>query len=423
MSAQTSPTPDPLLRQQLDQLKCSGVILLPVHADKSAVHRKWNRRQTRVPRCLKHLLAGGRLGVIPATAGFTVIDVDRGDPGQLMEIYPPAAVTQTPSGGVHLWYRDNVHRPRRTWETHGCSGDIISADAYVVLWEGVAALDRVMESGPEVTYPAEMIDLAPRAEPGDATPRTPLDHSSAAQSHRGKRSGISRARVPRVRAMVAKGMRNDGHAQSEIAKVLGRSTRTVRSYMGWDVPAAVDWRRGLEELKKLERIERTDRRRLPRAAERAEANLVGGIGGSGHRCGGHVATGIREATRAEGRDDRRTADAGELAACSVHGLGYRHWDPPSVRAVQLFFYRLRALVCAGDQSQQYGLAARALQKYLRGITRRSCQWRTAAVEAQAECFAQAASDAIDAGTPIVEIMTLIQDRQYVALYQLEARLA
>ena len=62
------------------------------------------------------------------------------------------------------------------------------------------------------------------------------------------------------------------------------------------------------------------------------------------------------------------------------------------------------------------------QKYLRGITRRSCQWRTAAVEAQAECFAQAASDAIDAGTPIVEVMTLIQDRQYGALYQLEARL-
>ena len=167
--------------------------------------------------------------MIPTSAGFTVIDVDRGDWTELMDLYAPAAVTRTPSGGVHLWYRDNTRRRPRTWSAHGCSGDIVSTDAYVVLWEGIEVLESILQSDPTATYPAEMIGRAPRAEPGTATPRKPLDHSSATQANRGRRSGISRAWVPRVMAMVAKAMDRDGRTQHEIAQDL---VWCIRSSLG-----------------------------------------------------------------------------------------------------------------------------------------------------------------------------------------------
>ncbi len=145
------------------------------------------------------------------------------------------------------------------------------------------------------------------------------------------------------------------------------------------------------------------------------------IVGSGDRGREPAPTGNRADTRTAATADPGTSDAGEPAPCAAHGPGYRHWHPPPVRAVQLAFYQLQALAHVGVQSRQYGLTARALTKYLRGITRRSCPRRTAAVEAQAECFAQAAHDAIAAGVPIAEVMTLIQDRRYDALYQLKVR--
>ena len=406
-------------RQQiklLDRLKADGVILVPVQEDKSPVHRGWNRRRTRVRRCLKHLRAGGRLAVIPNSAGFTVIDVDNGDWTELVELYPPVAVTRTLSGGAHLWYRDSTRRRPRTWEAHGCSGDIVGADAYAVLWEGIEALQSMLESDSTAPYPAEMISQAPRAEPGTTTPRKPLDHSSAAQAYRGRRSGISRGRVPRVMAMVAKAMYRDGLTQHEIALELERSTRTVRTYLDWDVEPAVDWKRGLGELKTLQRVARTDRKRLAKATERAEANLRGGTGGSGLTAG--VAVGPDpETSQPEGYLDGCGADPGDSPGCRVHGPDYRHWAPPSVRAVQLTFYRRRALAYVGAQSKGYPRVIRALQRYLSAVSRRSCPLRSAAVEAQAECYAHAAYDAESAGVSMAAIMSLIRERRYAELYQ------
>ena len=408
---------DQALSEQFATLRASGVVLVPVHEDKSPVYRAWNRRGTRVRRCLRHLRAGGLLAVIPASAGSTVIDVDNGDWTELTGLYPPTAVTRTPSGGVHLWYRDSTRRRPRTWSAHGCSGDIVSTDAYVVLWEGIETLQSVLESDPTATYPAEMISRAPRAEPGTATPRKPLDHSSTAQAYRGRSSGISRARVPRVRAMVAKAMCRDGLTQGEIAEMLKRSTRTVRSYLGWEVEPASDWKHGLKVLKDLERIERTDRKRLARAAERAEANLVGGIGGSRPPA---PAGGLDPATPQYGDDglDRCPPNTEHSDGCRVHGYDYRHWTPPSVRAVQLALYRLQALANVGTQSKGYDLATRAFQRYLRAISRRSCSLRSAAVEAQAESHAEAAREALVAGIPIVEILALIREHRYGELYRL-----
>ena len=404
----------------LKKLKADGAVLVPVQDDKKPVHRGWNRRRTRVRRCLKHLRAGGRLAVIPNSAGFTVIDVDNGDWTELVELYPPVAVTRTLSGGAHLWYRDSARRRPRTWDAHGCSGDIVGTDAYAVLWEGMEALQSMLESDVAAPYPAEMISRAPRAEPGTTTPRTPLDHSSAAQAYRGRRSGISRGRVPRVMARVAKAMYRDGLTQQKIALELERSTRTVRTYLDWDVEPAVDWKRGLEELKKLQRVARTDRKRLAKATERAEANLRGGTGGSGTTAGVAVVP-DPETSQPEGCLDGCGGDSGGSPECGVHGSDYRHWAPPSVRAVQLTFYRLRALAYVGAQSKSYPMVTRVLQRYLRAISRRSCPVRSAAVEAQAECYAQVAYEAENAGVSMAAIMSLIRERRYAELYQVYDR--
>ena len=350
----SDPASDHALIELLKKLKNAGVILVPVHNDKRPVYRGWNRRRTRVRRCLRHLRAGGLLAVIPHSAGYTVIDTGKGDWTVLIELHPPVEATRTPSGGVHLWYRDSTRRRPRTWVAHGCSGDIVGADAYVVLWEGIRVLESILESDSEAMYPAEMISQAPRAEPGTTTPRKPLDHSSTTQAYRGKRSGESRARVPRVRAMVAKAMHRDGLTQREIAKAFKRSTRTVRSYLKWEVEPAADWRHGLEALKDLERVERTDRKRLAKAAERAEANLVGGIGGSGRQAGEDDVTSDRDTPQpGEENLDQCVPDHGESEGCGVHGSDYRHWTPPSVQAVRLAFYRLQVLANVGTQSKGF----------------------------------------------------------------------
>lgn len=410
--------------QLLCQLKKAGAVLIPVHRDKSPLHKRWSRRQTRVRRCLLHLQAGGLLAVIPASIDRTVIDVDRGDPTELIQCHPPDAATPTPSGGQHLWYRDSTPRAPRTWQARGCSGDIISARSYVVLWEGVEGLARIMDTPSSGTsYPADMIKRAPRAEPGTATPRPPLDHSPEAQARRGRLSGISRGRVPRIRAMVAKGMVRNGHTQNHIATVLGVTTRTVRSYLGYDVPPAGDWERGLQEIQKLERIERTCRRRLPRAAERAEANLVGGRGGPGPSPTQSGSAPAGEVIQTEVRQHPGQSGAQDYPGCGVHHPGYTHWTPPAVRAVQLALYRLRAEANIGIESKQYQLVNRTAQRYLRGTARRSCPARAEAVEKQANAIAAAADEAVANGYPFVDVMTAIIERRYRDVEKLQDRYA
>ena len=66
------PGPGQVMRAMCD----AGVFLISLLADKTPARRAWNRRRERYESVLRHYRYGGRLGVIPATLGYTVVDVD-----------------------------------------------------------------------------------------------------------------------------------------------------------------------------------------------------------------------------------------------------------------------------------------------------------------------------------------------------------
>lgn len=80
------------------------------------------------------------LGIVPASVGYTVVDVDTGNPLLLDLVAMPAASVPTRSPGrAHLYYLDNESRPNRKWAWRGLSGEIRSGKGYVVIYPGSLA--------------------------------------------------------------------------------------------------------------------------------------------------------------------------------------------------------------------------------------------------------------------------------------------
>ena len=84
-----------------------------------------------------HISRGGLLGIVPASLGRAVLDVDRGDPNSLICDHLPWFVARSQQPGrVHLWYRDDAeHRPGGIWrDGNGGGGEMLASTGYVVLW-------------------------------------------------------------------------------------------------------------------------------------------------------------------------------------------------------------------------------------------------------------------------------------------------
>ena len=330
----------------------AGAFLLSVRDDKSPVRRSWNRRRERVDGLARHYEAGGRIGVIPASLGYTVVDVDVWNYdglGRLLALFPPDLITPT-SKGFHLWYRDDAGRRPRTWRLFGCSGDVVSDDAYVVLWQGPRTIHRLSQADREIRFPMDVFSVLPRAHESGSRP--PADHSPGAQSRRGVNSGMARRQLADVRAGIAKRMIEDGRSHREIAKSLGVTDRTVRNYLAGDAAAVVDAERALRWLRRLLKDGNPGRFVVARAIARAETNLWGGRG---------VSRGVES----------------ELAGDAGAGVGEGDWERPSRRAVLLAYYCLR--VADGPRKARES-AGSALERYLRGVERRAGSRRRRFVE-------------------------------------------
>ena len=339
---------------QVMQAMCdAGVFLLSVLPDKTPARRAWNRRRERYERVLRHHQGGGRLGVIPATLGYTVVDVDvwtRDGLGRLLALFPPDLITPT-SKGYHLWYRDDSGRRPRTWRLFGCSGDVVSEDAYVALWQGPETVHRLSQAEGGVDYPADVFRALPRThEPGS---RPPADHSPELQRLRGVRSGQARKQLADLRAGIAKRLLAEGETRQGIAEVLEVSERTVRNYLQGDAAAVVDGKRALQWLRRLLKDGNPGRMVVARALAKAEMNLWGGMG---------VCEGVGDTVGFEGL-----------------GAGMDRSNP-SRRAVLLAYYALRV---AEGPAKALGSASRALERYLSGVERRAGTSRRCFVESQA----------------------------------------
>ena len=104
---------------------------------KSALRPHWQHLRPTFIEIRDHINEGGLLGIVPASLGRAVLDVDRGDPIPLICAHLPWFVARSQQPGrVHLWYRDDAeHRRGGNWhDGHGCGGDLLAGTGYVILW-------------------------------------------------------------------------------------------------------------------------------------------------------------------------------------------------------------------------------------------------------------------------------------------------
>lgn len=76
------------------------------------------------------------LGILPASLGYSVLDLDEGDIKDMLIHTRPAAVLQSSKQGrYHLWYKDRACRRRTNgnWWAHGCTGEV-RATQNLILW-------------------------------------------------------------------------------------------------------------------------------------------------------------------------------------------------------------------------------------------------------------------------------------------------
>ena len=104
---------------------------------KRPLWRKYLRRPASFMQVKDHITGGGLLGIVPASLGRAVLDVDQGDPTPLICDYLPwFAARSQQEGRMHLWYRDDArHRRGGVWRSdNGCGGELLAGTGYVVLW-------------------------------------------------------------------------------------------------------------------------------------------------------------------------------------------------------------------------------------------------------------------------------------------------
>ena len=401
-------------RQVITSFHDAGALLPMVNFDKTPVNRAWNKGNPSLERTLAHYDSGGMLGVVPATIGYTVVDVDTWSArglGRLLALFPPDLVTPSQKG-FHLWYRDNAPRRPRAWHLLACSGDVIGDDSYVVLWNGPRTLYQLSVSGSRRYFPASVWSALPRPVVWES--RKPADHSSEAQRRRGVNSGVARRQLKGVRAGIAIRMDMDGASRSFIAGELGVSERTVRNYLTGDDEPVVDAAWALKWLRRLLKDDNPGRIAVRKAIARAETNLWGGTGGEVAAAGSPVNSGSVKSSPVN--SDVRVPASGTLngprcsslrgssvpcGCCYYNGgspddrpkrcscCGAWHYRLPPRRPVLLNFYR-RLAVSSGNQ-QGAELCQRAIQRYCRSVKRKGQPEQSAFIDYSASAVSEIAA--------------------------------
>ena len=131
---QQNPTNNP---QALQAIHHAGGHFVLCLEDKRPVWRSWQKLRPGLDVVLAH---DGPLGLQPWSISTTALDVDAGDPGELVQAWPPMAVLNSRrAGGRHLYYSDTAGRGNAHFEAYGCAGEIRSAKGYLILWHDGAA--------------------------------------------------------------------------------------------------------------------------------------------------------------------------------------------------------------------------------------------------------------------------------------------
>ena len=147
--------------QALQTIYHSGGHFVLCLEDKRPVWRSWQKLRPGLDVVLAH---EGPVGLKPWSVSTSALDVDAGDPGELMQAWPPMAVLDSKrADGKHLYYADTEGRGNGHFEVYGCAGEIRSAKGYLILWhDGAGHLadalhDPVARSR---RWPCDLFELA-----------------------------------------------------------------------------------------------------------------------------------------------------------------------------------------------------------------------------------------------------------------------
>lgn len=155
---QQNPTNNP---QALQTIYHAGGHFVLCLEDKRPVWRSWQKLRPGLDVVLAH---EGPLGLKPWSVSTSALDVDTGDPGELMQAWPPMAVLNSRrSDGKHLYYSDTEGRGNGHFEVYGCAGEIRSAKGYLILWhDGAGRLADALQDplARARRWPRDLFELA-----------------------------------------------------------------------------------------------------------------------------------------------------------------------------------------------------------------------------------------------------------------------
>ena len=140
--------------------------------DKRAVATGWQKTSPDLEAVIKHAQSPGHVGVIPASLGCTVIDVDEGGLPAFQAVAEllgdPVTSTETRrEGGFHMWYRDASEAGNRKWNLPAGGGDVRGARGYAIVWDA-AKVAAGLVANYDSAQPVNL-SLLPKPKRGGAT--------------------------------------------------------------------------------------------------------------------------------------------------------------------------------------------------------------------------------------------------------------
>ena len=153
-------------REAINTLADAGAHFVLCLPNKKPQWLGWNTRRPSASTAAIHRADHhGPLGVIPFSLSSTTLDIDSGDPSELLRIHPPwADIPSKRRGGRHAYYDDDKPRGNADWALHGCSGQVRGGRGYVILHEpdGPERLAEALKSRSpgERPWPCDLWDHA-----------------------------------------------------------------------------------------------------------------------------------------------------------------------------------------------------------------------------------------------------------------------
>ena len=135
----------------LEALRDRGAHYVLAASDKRPLRSGWQKTPPDFEAVRQHVAKGGIVGVIPASLGAVVIDVDNGGPDGVQSVIKalkpvvPITISKTQrEGGAHIWYRaPSGDTGNRKWAHDGASGDIRGSAGFVILWNATKVADAL----------------------------------------------------------------------------------------------------------------------------------------------------------------------------------------------------------------------------------------------------------------------------------------